>query len=136
MITRKTVFLNGCFDGGLHFGHLQIIKYARSLGDILIIGIDSDRRISKSKGAGRPLNTAMERGEYLDALECVALVVEFDTDEELENFIKLLEVDIMVVGEEYKTRKVIGSEYAKEGVFYYPRIPGFSTTSLIEGNNY
>ncbi len=136
MNKRTTVFLNGCFDGGLHFGHLQIIKYAKSLGDVLILAIDSDRRVRESKGVSRPINTAMERGEYLDQIEGVALVCEFDTDEELENLVKTLEVDIMVVGTDYIDKRVIGSEFATQGVKFFPRIAGYSTTSVIEGNNY
>ena len=131
----KTIFSNGCFDV-VHPAHVQLLKYARSLGTALIVAIDSDERIAKSKGVSRPINNAMVRAEFLSSLSCVALVVEFDTDEQLEQLVKTLEVDIMVVGSEYKNQNVIGSEYAKEGVVFFDRIPGYSSTSLIEGNNY
>ena len=135
MINPKVIFSNGCYDV-VHPAHVQLLKYARSLGTVLIVGIDSDERISKSKGVTRPINNAMVRAEFLSSLSCVALVVEFDSDEELEHLIKTLEVDVMVVGSEYRDKKVVGSEYAKEGVVFFDRIPGYSSTSLIEENRY
>lgn len=124
-----TVWVNGCFDY-LHYGHLQLLKYAKSLGTVLIVGIDSDSRIAKMKGIDRPINTAVLRAEFLESLYCVKLVVEFNTDEELCNYIQELQVDIMVVGEEYKDKKVIGSEFAKE-VRYFKKVGNFSTTNIL-----
>ena len=127
---RKTAWVNGCFDG-LHYGHLKLIKYAKSLGDVLILGIDSDTRVRFMKGESRPINNSAIRAEFLEALSCVDLVVEFNSDEELCQHIQDLEVDIMVVGEEYKDKNVIGSEYAKE-VRYFSKVGNFSTTNILK----
>ena len=135
MIKPKTILANGCYDV-IHPAHVQLLKFAKSLGTVLIVAIDSDQRIKERKGANRPINNSMVRGEFLSSLSCVALVMEFNSDEELENLIKFLEVDIMVVGSEYRDKKVIGSEYAKEGVVFFEKIPGYSSTSLIEENRY
>jgi len=124
-----TVFTNGSYDI-LHYGHLQLFKYAKSLGDVLIVAIDSDERIESMKGNNRPINNANIRAEFLESLSCVALVVEFNTDEELCKHIQELQVDIMVVGEEYKDKKVIGSEFAKE-VRYFEKVGNFSTTNIL-----
>lgn len=135
MIKPKVILANGCYDL-VHPAHVQLLKFARSLGTILIVAIDSDRRVAERKGMTRPINNSMVRGEFLSSLSCVALVVEFDSDEELESLVRFLEVDIMVVGSEYRDKKVVGSEHAKEGVVFFDLIPGYSSTSLIEGNNY
>ena len=129
-----TVWSNGAYDF-LHHGHLQLLKYAKSLGDVLIVGIDSDERIRLMKGSNRPINSAEIRNEFLESLSCVDLVVEFNTDEELCNHIQELQVDIMVVGEEYKDKKVIGSEYAKE-VRYFKKVGNFSTTNILNNGQH
>jgi len=125
----KVCWVNGTLDV-LHFGHLQLLKYAASLGNVLIVGIDSDDRVKAMKGEGRPINNAKIRTEFLESLSCVKLVVEFNTDEELCNYIQELQVDIMVVGEEYRNSKVIGSEFAKE-VRYFGKVGNFSTTNIL-----
>ena len=126
---NQTVFVNGVFDC-LHIGHKRLFQYAKSLGDTLIIAIDSDERVAAMKGEGRPINNAAIRAEFLESIRGIALVVEFNTDEELCNWIRELQVDIMVVGEEYKDKKVIGSEYAKE-VRYFKKVGNFSTTNIL-----
>ena len=130
----KTVLCNGCYDL-VHAAHIKLLKHARSLGDTLIVAIDSDRRVAEMKGAGRPVNKAMDRGEFLQAIKGVALVVEFDSEDELRTWITELQVDILVVGSEYRDKKVVGSDLVKEVVFF-DKIPGYSSTSIIEGNNY
>jgi len=124
-----TVWVNGCFDL-VHIAHIRLLKYAASLGNVLIVGIDSDERVRSMKGENRPINSAEIRNEFLESLSCVDLVVEFNTDEELCNHIQELQVDIMVVGEEYKDKKVIGSEFAKE-VRYFKKVGNFSTTNIL-----
>jgi len=124
-----TVWVNGCFDI-VHIAHIRLLKYAKSLGNTLIVGVDSDSRIAISKGKLRPINDVKIRNEFLESLSCVDLVVEFNSDEELCSYIQELEVDIMVVGEEYKNRKVIGSEFAKE-VRYFGKVGNFSTTNIL-----
>lgn len=128
----NTVWVNGTMDV-LHYGHIQLLKYAKSLGDTLIVGIDSDKRVKELKGDTRPVNNAMIRGQFLEAISGVALVVEFDTNEELENWIKELQVDIIVVGDEYINKRVIGSEYVKE-VKYFKKLNGYSTTEILNNH--
>jgi len=128
----KRIWCNGCFDGGLHIGHLELLKYAKSLGDILICGIDSDRRVKSRKGEGRPLRTQKQRTEDLMNTGLVSAVYLFDSDDQLRDSIHLVHPDIVVVGEEYRD-KVIGSELVKE-VKYFPKIEGYSTTQSIKDN--
>jgi len=124
------VFVNGTFDV-LHIGHLELLNYAKQLGDILLIAIDSDRRVSEKKGADRPFNNIINRLSLLENLKAVDIVEVFDSDTELENVIKEYQPDIMVVGSDWRDKKVIGSEFAKELVFY-DRIINESTTKTIE----
>lgn len=131
---NQTVFVNGVFDI-VHIGHKRLIEYAKSLGKTLIIGIDSDKRVEAMKGELRPINNAEIRAEFLEAMKGVSLVVEFNSDEELCKHIQELEVDIMVVGSEYKEKKVIGSEYAKE-VRYFEKVGNFSTTNILKNERH
>ena len=108
-----------------------MLEYARSLGDHLVVGIDKDERVKESKGDSRPIYTFKDRAYVLQALSCVDLVVGFDSDEKLTTIIKSLGPDIMVVGSDWKGKKVIGSEHAKE-VKFFDRIDGYSTTEIIE----
>lgn len=122
------VWVNGCFDV-LHIGHIKLLNYAKSLGEFLIVGIDSDERVRKSKGKDRPFNSQGNRLEMLSALKCVDTVVIFDSDDVLIKLIQFLKPEHMVVGEEYQGR-VVGGEYAKN-IHYFKRIPDFSSTSII-----
>ena len=124
------VFVNGTFDV-LHIGHLELLNYAKQLGTILLIAIDSDRRVSEKKGADRPFNNIINRLSLLENLKAVDMVEVFDSDSELENIIKEYQPDIMVVGSDWRDKKVIGSEFAKKLVFY-DRIINESTTKTIE----
>lgn len=124
----KRVVVNGTFDI-LHSGHLALLNHARSLGDYLIVAIDSDQRVKKLKGLNRPINTQQERQEMLSNLRAVDEVKIFDTDQDLIDIIS--SADIMVKGSDYQNRSVIGRTYAKELVFF-DRIDGFSTTQKIQ----
>ena len=126
----KTIFTNGCFDI-LHPGHIELFKYARSFGDELIVGIDSDSRIKMKKGLIRPINNSNIRLEMLKAIRYVDSVHIFNDDDELINLVKYCSPHVMVVGSDWKNKKVIGSEYAKE-VKFFERIQEFSTTKTIE----
>lgn len=126
----KTIFVNGTFDL-LHKGHLELLNYAKSLGDYLIVAIDSDKRIQEKKGPTRPIYNLEERSFFLQNLKSVNEVLSFDSDEELTNIIKNISPDIMIVGSDWKGKKVIGSEYAKELVFF-DRIGNYATTKTIE----
>jgi D-beta-D-heptose 7-phosphate kinase/D-beta-D-heptose 1-phosphate adenosyltransferase len=124
------VFVNGSFDV-LHTGHLDLLNYAKSLGDFLHVAIDSDKRISEKKGADRPFNSEHNRAMLMSNIKAVNRVSVFDSDEELINIIKEYEPDCMIVGSDWKNKPIIGSKYAKE-IIYYERTLDESTTKTIE----
>jgi D-beta-D-heptose 7-phosphate kinase/D-beta-D-heptose 1-phosphate adenosyltransferase len=124
------IFTNGCYDI-LHPGHIELFKYAKTLGNYLVVGIDSDDRVSKNKGASRPINRQEIRKYMLLALKYVDEVHIFNDENELTELVKTVSPDIMIVGSDWKDKKVIGSEYAKE-VHFFERIQEFSTTKTIE----
>ena len=126
----KKVFVNGSFDI-LHTAHILLLNYARSLGDSLIVAIDSDERIKEKKGESRPINNIHERTFMLANLKPVDQVCWFGSDDELEGLVKHFSPDIMVVGSDWEGKKVIGSEHAKE-LKFFERINGYSTTETIE----
>jgi len=126
----KTIFTNGCFDI-LHPGHIGMLKYARSLGDELIVAIDSDSRVKSKKGLTRPINSSIIRKEILNAIRYVDRVYIFDSDDELSNLVKTISPYIMVVGSDWKDKKVIGSEYAYK-IEFFKRMEEYSTTKTIE----
>lgn len=124
------VFVNGTFDI-LHSGHLALLNYAKSLGDYLIVGIDTDERVKEKKGPTRPVNTKEERSLMLINLKAVDEVRYFGTDDELKNLVKSVEPDIMIVGSDYKDQEVIGSVYASKLIFF-ERIKNYSTTNILK----
>ena len=126
----KHIFVNGTFDI-LHPGHVQLLNYAKSLGDSLTVGIDSDRRVREKKGPTRPINSVGDRAYMLQNLEAVDYIVIFDSDEELERCIKTVKPDIMVVGSDWKDKSVIGGMYAAE-LRFFDRIEEYATTKTIE----
>lgn len=126
----KRVFVNGTFDI-LHLGHLQLLNFAKSYGDYLIVAIDTDERVKEKKGESRPIYNQNERRFFLNMLKPVDQVELFSSDEELENLVKGFNPDIMIVGGDYKNKKVIGSEYAKQ-LKFFDRIDGYSTTKTIQ----
>lgn len=123
------VWVNGTFDI-VHLGHIQMLKKAAELGDFLIVGVDSDRRVSELKGEERPINKLVSRITLLEAIKYVDRVVSFDSDEQLETLIKTMRPAVMVIGEEYKDKKIIGSQYVGE-IVYFPKMEGFSSTNII-----
>lgn len=123
------MWTNGCYDI-LHIGHVRLFDYAKSLGDILIVGIDSDRRVKELKGEGRPINSQEDRKEMLLSNHNIDGVFIFDSSEELSHLVKSNEIHTMVVGDDYRRKKVVGSEHAKEVVFF-KKIQGLSTTNII-----
>ena len=125
----KTIFVNGTFDI-LHPGHVQLLNYARSLGDSLIVAIDSDRRVRELKGKDRPINSEDDRKFMLENLCSVDSVWLFDSDQELEDICRLYN-PVMVKGSDYRGRAIVGQQYCKEIVFY-DRIEPYSTTQTIQ----
>jgi len=126
------VFVNGCFDL-LHPGHVQLLQDARSLGQTLFVGINSDSSVQELKGSGRPIQNQYDRARTLLALRCVDYVTIFDHDPS--EVISQIKPDILVVGEEYRNKEVIGRDIVeKRGgkVVFVPLLPEYSTTKLIE----
>lgn len=126
----KKVFVNGTFDL-LHVGHLQLLNFAKSYGDYLIVAIDSDERVKEKKGLSRPIYNQDERRFFLNMLKPVNQVEIFSSDEELEELIKGFKPDIMVVGSDWKNKSVIGSYYAAKLIFF-DRLENYATTKTIE----
>ncbi len=130
---RTVVFTNGVFDL-LHPGHVRYLQHARSLGDALIVGLNSDRSVRANKGENRPLTPDAERVEILEALACVDGVVVFDEDTPHE-LIAAIEPDVLVKGADWAENAIVGRDIveARGGrVVRVPVEPGHSTTRLIE----
>lgn len=123
------IWVNGAFDI-LHIGHIRLLKHAAAMG-YLRVGIDTDERIKELKGPGRPFNSFKDRMEMLNSLRFVDEVVGFGSEQELIDEIKEYEPDIMVIGSDYKGKRIIGAEYVKD-VIFFDRIPNISTTSILE----
>ncbi len=131
---KKIVFTNGCFDI-LHIGHVKYLQVAKSFGDILIVGLNSDASVKRLKGESRPINVAEDRAYLLAALEAVDFVVPFEEDTPY-NLIKMIQPDTLVKGGDYKGKEVIGTEFSKE-LRLVDFVEGKSTTKIIkriEGN--
>jgi len=125
---KKIVFTNGCFDI-LHAGHVRYLKQAGKLGDVLVVGLNSDRSVSAIK-PGRPVNSEKHRAEVLAALAAVDYVVVF-SEKTPYNLIKTLKPDILVKGGDWRKEDIIGSDIAKE-TYSLPFLKGISTTAIIE----
>jgi D-beta-D-heptose 7-phosphate kinase/D-beta-D-heptose 1-phosphate adenosyltransferase len=129
---RRVVFTNGCFDL-LHLGHLACLEAGRLLGDVLIVGINSDASVRQLKGEGRPVISANERAEILTALECVDAVVIFEDLTPRELIARLLP-DVLFKGGDWPSDQIVGRqevEAAGGRVELVPFLPGHSTTSLL-----
>lgn len=126
----STVWTNGCFDI-LHRGHIELFKYAKSLGDRLIVGVDSDEKVKKDKGLTRPFNRIKDRVAILSAIKYIDEIFVFGSKEELEDLIKKNDPLYLVVGSDWKGKEVIGQQYAKE-VKFFKRIDGYSTTNILK----
>ncbi|UCN01055.1 D-glycero-beta-D-manno-heptose-7-phosphate kinase [Sulfurimonas sp. SWIR-19] len=126
---KKIVFTNGCFDI-LHVGHVKYLQIAKSFGDVLIVGLNSDASVSRLKGPSRPVNSAEDRAYLLAALEAVDFVVPFEADTPYE-LIKMIEPDVLVKGGDYAGKEVIGTEFAGE-LRLVDFVDGKSTTKTIE----
>ena len=124
------IWTNGCFDV-LHRGHLELFRFARFLGDELIVGIDTDDKVKKDKGHTRPINNLQDRMFMLQSIKYIDKVIPFDSTSELEKTIKWLHPSIMVIGSDWRGKKVIGEKYADKLIFF-DRVGDFSTTKILE----
>ncbi len=130
---KTVVSTNGCFDI-LHVGHVRILKQSKELGDILVVGINSDASVKRLKGEDRPINTQDDRAELLSSLECVDIVSIFDEGTPVE-FLKIVKPDIHVKGADYKPQDLEETPIVESfggKVQILPLVPQKSTTSLVE----
>ena len=130
---QKIVFTNGCFDI-LHLGHIEYLSKAADLGDVLIIGLNTDASVAKLKGDDRPLNNEHARAMVLASLRFVTAVVLFDEDTP-ENLIRLVQPDVLVKGADYKVEEIAGHDIvlARGGKIETIELTeGYSTTSMID----
>ncbi len=125
---KKIVFTNGCFDI-LHIGHVKYLQKAKTLGDVLIVGVNSNDSVKRLKGDTRPINDEYDRAYLLASLEAVDYVIIFEEDTPYE-LIKMIKPDILVKGKDYEGKEVIGSDIAKE-VKLIEFVNGKSTTNII-----
>ena len=140
---KKIVFTNGCFDI-LHYGHIKILEAAKSKGDILVVGLNSDKSVRRLKGKGtsrrrqgmakpRPIQGEKERARILASLRMVDYVVMFNESTPL-RLIKSIKPDVLVKGSDYRNKKVVGGKEVKEAggkVYLFPVVKGYSSTDII-----
>jgi D-beta-D-heptose 7-phosphate kinase/D-beta-D-heptose 1-phosphate adenosyltransferase len=129
---QKTVWLNGTFDV-LHMGHINLFSHARKLAGSegkVVVGTDSDERIRELKGPTRPINNIFDRIGFLRAIKYIDGVVTFSSASELEAHIKRFSPDILLIGDDYKGKPIVGAQYAKK-VVYFPRYGGLSSSGII-----
>jgi len=130
---KKIVFTNGCFDI-LHKGHIKLLKKARSLGDVLVVAVNSDSSVRKIKGDKRPINRAPDRAAVLSAVTFVDFVTIFD-EPDPEKIIKKLCPDVLVKGADWGKKKIIGGDFVKARggkVCSVPLAKGYSTSRIIK----
>jgi D-beta-D-heptose 7-phosphate kinase/D-beta-D-heptose 1-phosphate adenosyltransferase len=127
-VSPKVVFTNGCFDI-LHRGHIEYLKKSKSLGDKLVVGINSDKSVWRLKGLGRPLTRQEDRKAILESLECVDEVIIFDEDTPYE-LIKKVKPDVITKGGDYTPEIVVGNDLAEVVIIDY--LNGYSTTNILE----
>ena len=129
---KIVVFTNGCFDL-IHRGHIECLCKAKELGDILIVGLNTDRSVREIKGEGRPIFNEKDRATVLCALIYVDYVVLFD-DPTPQKLIEAIKPDVLVKGGDYKLDQIVGREVVEKvggKVVIIPEVPGYSTTEII-----
>ena len=130
---KKLVFTNGCFDI-LHVGHIRYLNQARSFGDVLVVGINSDRSVREIKGDSRPIIPESERAEVLAALSCVDFVFIFD-DPTPKRVIDAIVPDVLVKGADWGISEIVGRDAVESAggvVLNVPLVEGSSTTEIIQ----
>lgn len=126
---KSVVFTNGCFDL-LHPGHIKLLREAKSKGNILVVGLNSDASIRRIKGKTRPILDERARAELLSAISYVDYVVIFNENTPYE-LIKSIRPDCLIKGEDWKKDKIIGREFVKK-IYRIKFFPGYSTTAIIK----
>jgi rfaE bifunctional protein nucleotidyltransferase chain/domain len=129
---NNIVWTNGTFDV-LHMGHIKLFREARKLAGPqgqVIVGTDSDQRVSELKGPDRPINNLYDRVDFLRAIKYIDVVCTYSSEHNLEALINQYRPDILLIGDDYIGKRVVGSEFAKNVVFY-PRYGGLSSTNII-----
>lgn len=131
-LKKKIVFTNGCFDL-LHRGHVEYLEKAASLGDILVIGLNSDASVARLKGPGRPVNAQMDRAIVLAALESIDLITIFGDDTPL-GMIKAVRPDVLVKGADWARENIVGKEFVESyggKVRTVKFVRGYSTSGIL-----
>jgi D-beta-D-heptose 7-phosphate kinase/D-beta-D-heptose 1-phosphate adenosyltransferase len=123
------VWVNGTFDV-LHIGHIKLLEFANQFGEVRV-GIDTDERVKQLKGELRPINNIKDRIDFMNSIKYVHSSVYFSTEEELCDRIKEWKAEIIIIGDDYKDKKVIGSHLVKE-IIFFDKINGHSSTKIIE----
>ncbi|MEW6456466.1 MAG: D-glycero-beta-D-manno-heptose 1-phosphate adenylyltransferase [Acidobacteriota bacterium] len=129
---KKIVFTNGCFDL-IHPGHIRLFKWAESMGDILIVGVNTDDSVKVIKGKNRPIFPLNERLEILESIEYIDYLVPFDEETPLE-LIKNIEPDFLIKGGDYNTDQVVGRDFVESyggRVLIFPYQKKYSTSAII-----
>ena len=124
------IVVNGTFDI-LHRGHVEMLEYARSLGEYLLVCIDTDTRVKQLKGPDRPINNQSDRAYMLQGLKCVNAVWTFADEAELEYILETYQPDIMVKGSDYEHKHIVGEHLCKE-IKFYENVSGYSTSKIIQ----
>lgn len=130
---KRVVFTNGCFDL-LHLGHVDYLEKARNLGDVLVVGLNTDDSVSRFKGPKRPIQDQVSRSRVMAALQAVDMVVFFNEDTPLE-LISALVPQVLVKGSDYLAENIVGAEVVKKTggeVKTIDFVPGYSTTRIVE----
>lgn len=130
---QKVVFTNGCFDV-LHFGHVHYLLEAKKLGDILVVGLNSDDSVRRLKGPARPINGENERAFVLAALSFVDYITVFEEDTPL-NLIKIVQPEVLVKGGDYALDQIVGADFVSQNggiVTTIPFVEGYSSSRIIE----
>tara|TARA_Y100000310_G_scaffold299492_1_gene334379 strand:+ start:1002 stop:1415 length:414 start_codon:yes stop_codon:yes gene_type:complete len=130
-LPTKIIFTNGCFDI-LHRGHASLLKFCKSLGDNVIVGLNSDDSVKRLKGTDRPINNQEDRKMLLESIRYVDEVIIFDEDTPY-NLIKNIQPDIIVKGGDYSANEVVGKDIAQ--VIIFETIDGYSTGKTIKSSS-
>ena len=130
---RVVVFTNGCLDL-VHRGHIHMLRQAKALGEILIVGINSDVSVKSIKGSERPITAEADRIELIAALEMVDYVVAYNEPDPY-RVIAAIQPNVLVKGGDWSAAKIVGADFVEQNggrVAVIPYLPGFSTTQIIE----